>query len=229
LVLLHIVGPERLSLPQWWYPTRMSSNDRPLRALALVCTLTPSPAASSSELLARQLLDQLRERGVAGELIRVVDHDVRAGVQLDMGDGDAWPAIREQLVAADILVLATPTWMGQPSSVAQRVLERLDAELSETDDQGRLTTYGKVAVAAVVGNEDGAHHISAILFQGLNDVGFSLAANAVTYWNDEVHGQYRDYQDLPETPAGVASTTAKVAANAAHLARLLSAAEYPPT
>ncbi len=65
-------------------------------------------------------------------------HDVRPGVRLDMGDGDAWPGIRAQLKDADILVLATPTWMGQHSSIAQRVLERLDAELSETDDEGRL-------------------------------------------------------------------------------------------
>jgi hypothetical protein len=118
--------------------------------------------------------------------------------------------------------------MGQHSSIAQRVLERLDAELSETDDQGRLQTFGKVAVVAVVGNEDGAHHISAVLFQGLNDVGFSLAANAVTYWNDEVQGAARDFKDLPGTPEGVANTTSKVAANAAHLARLLMERQYPP-
>jgi multimeric flavodoxin WrbA len=131
-------------------------------------------------------------------------------------------------MAADILVLATPTWLGQHSSIAQRVLERLDAELSETDDEGRLRTFGKVAVAVVVGNEDGAHHVSAVLFQALNDVGFSLAANAVTYWNDEAKGQYRNFIDLDETPSGVTETNEKVAANAAHLARLLKTAPYPP-
>jgi hypothetical protein len=71
--------------------------------------------------------------------------------------------------------------MGQHSSVCQRVLERLDAELSETDDEGRLLTYGKVAIAVVVGNEDGAHKISADLFHALNDVGFTIAAQGVTY------------------------------------------------
>jgi multimeric flavodoxin WrbA len=202
--------------------------EKPLRAIALVCTLTPSPAASSSQLIAEQVLEELSSHGVDGTLVRVVDHDVKPGVQLDMGDGDAWPGIRGQIMAADIFVLATPTWMGQHSSIAQRVLERLDAELSEQDDEGRLRTFGKVAVAAVVGNEDGAHHISAILFQGLNDVGFSLAAQAVTYWNDEAMGEARNYQDLPKTPEGVASTTRTVAANAAHLARLLRGAPYPP-
>ncbi|HEY7007491.1 MAG TPA: NAD(P)H-dependent oxidoreductase [Jatrophihabitantaceae bacterium] len=206
----------------------MTASPRPdLRALALVCTLTPSPEESSSDLLAGQVLEQLAAHGVAGKVVRVVDHDVKPGVQLDMGDGDEWPRIRAELMDADILVLATPTWMGQHSSVAQRVLERLDAELSETDDEGRLQTYGKVAIAVVVGNEDGAHHVSAVLFQALNDVGFTLAANAVTYWNDEVKGQYRNYKDLDETPEGVTETNAKVAANAAHLARLLKSALYP--
>jgi multimeric flavodoxin WrbA len=205
----------------------MTATSPDLHALALVCTLTPSPAESSSDLIAHQLLDALAENGVGGSTIRVVDHDVRPGVQLDMGAGDEWPAIRSQIIAADILILSTPTWMGQPSSVAQRVLERLDAELSETDDQGRLRTFGKVAVAAVVGNEDGAHHISAILFQGLNDVGFSLAANAVTYWNDEAQGAARDFKDLDPVPAGVVRTTRTAAVNAAHLARLLKGSGYP--
>ena len=200
----------------------------PLKALALNCTLSPSPAQSSTELLTQQVLDALAEHHVTGAMVRVVDHDVRPGVELDMGDGDEWPGIREQLMASDILVLATPTWLGQHSSVCQRVLERLDAELSEKDDQGRLRTYGKVAVAVVVGNEDGAHHISAVLFQGLNDVGFTIPAGGVTYWNGEaMHGT--DYKDLHETPETVASTTKTLAANAAHLAQLLADAAYPPS
>ena len=200
----------------------------PLTALALNCTLSPSPADSSTQLLAQQVLDALAEHGVSGSMLRVVDHDVRAGVELDMGDGDAWPAIRQQVIDSDILVLATPTWVGQHSSVCQRVLERLDAELSEKDDEGRLQTYGKVAVAVVVGNEDGAHHISAILFQSLNDVGFTIPAGGVTYWNGEaMHGT--DYKDLDSTPDTVASTTRTLAANAAHLAGLLAGSPYPPS
>lgn len=201
--------------------------DNQLRAIALVCTLSPSPAPSSSQLLAEQVMEALSEHGVTGSVIRVVDHDVRPGVELDMGDGDAWPGIREQLMAADILVLATPTWMGQQSSVAQRVLERLDAELSEKDEQGRMLTLGKVAIAVIVGNEDGAHHISGVFFQALNDVGFTLAGQTTTYWNDAVGSDYRDYQDLEKTPDAVATTNRTVAAHAAHLARLLRQTPYP--
>ncbi|WP_309135262.1 NAD(P)H-dependent oxidoreductase [Cellulomonas sp.] len=198
-----------------------------LTALVLVGTLTPSPTPSSSELLGRQVLAALGEHGVTGEVVRVVDHDVRPGVQKDMGDGDAWPAIRQKMLAADILVVATPIWMGQPSSVTKRALERLDAELSEQDDEGRLLTYGKVAAVAVVGNEDGAHHVSAEVFQALNDVGFTIPAAAVTYWVGEAMGS-TDYQDLDETPETVTTTTRTLAANTAHLARLLKRQGYPP-
>jgi multimeric flavodoxin WrbA len=196
-----------------------------LRALALVCSLKPSPAPSSSEKLAREVLGALGEHGVTGEVVRVVDRDVKPGVEVDMGDGDEWPAIREQLMAADILVVATPTWVGHMSSVAQRVLERLDGELSETDDSGRPLVTGRVAVTAVVGNEDGAHKITADLMQALDDIGFTIPAQGGTYWNDEAMGG-RDYLDLDETPEAVASTTATLAANAAHLARLLKADPY---
>lgn len=197
-----------------------------LRALALVCTLRRSPSASSSELLARQVLDVLSEYDVTGEVVRVVDHDVRFGVSTDEGGGDEWPTIRQRMLNCDILLLATPIWMGQPSSVAKMVLERLDAELSETDGQGRMLTFGKVAALAVVGNEDGAHHVTAACLQALNDVGFTIPAAASTYWVGEAMGSV-DYQDLKSTPETTAQTTATLARNTAHLARLLREAEYP--
>jgi multimeric flavodoxin WrbA len=197
-----------------------------LRALALVCSLKASPAPSSSELMARQVLEQLEKHGVTGSVVRVVDHEVKPGTEVDMGEGDAWPAIREQMMAADILIVSSPTWVGHMSSVAQRVLERLDGELSETDDSGRPLVTGKVAVTAVVGNEDGAHKITADLMQGLNDIGFTIPAQGGTYWNDEAMGG-RNYLDLDETPEAVASTTATLAENAAHLARVLKANPYP--
>ncbi|GFE13343.1 hypothetical protein Sgleb_13900 [Streptomyces glebosus] len=145
-----------------------------------------------------------------------------------MGDGDTWPALREKDMEADIVLLSTPIWLGHPSSLCQRVLERLNADISETDDQGRQLTYGKVGLAAVVGNEDGAHKVSADLFQGLNDLGFSLAPGAVTYWVGEArHGT--DYQDLEQAPESVTSTTRTLAANAVHLSRLLNDNPYPPS
>ncbi|WP_300639301.1 flavodoxin family protein [Nocardioides sp.] len=202
-----------------------------IRALALVCTLNRSPEPSSSDKLARQVLTALEGHidpsQLEHEVVRVVDHDVRFGVSTDEGDGDEWPSIREKILASDIVLLATPIWMGQPSSVAKMVLERLDAEISETDDRGRPILFDKVAGVAVVGNEDGAHHVAAECFQALNDVGFSIPPNATTYWVGEAM-QGTDYQDLDETPEKTAGTTAVLAANLAHLARLLREMPYPP-
>ncbi len=197
-----------------------------LTALALVTTLKPSPEESSAELLGGELLDELAALGVTTSKVRVVNYDVRPGVLADMGDGDQWPTIRQQVLDADILVLATPTWMGHMTSVAQRVLERLDAELSEKDEKGRPTMFDKVAVAAIVGNEDGAHQITAELFQALNDIGFSIPTQGVTYWNGEAMGSV-DYKDLEETPEKVVSTTKSVALFAVHLATALKASPYP--
>ncbi|WP_314423293.1 NAD(P)H-dependent oxidoreductase [uncultured Microbacterium sp.] len=197
-----------------------------LTALAITCSLKPSPSESSSDLLGSQILDALADHGVTGSLVRAIDVDISPGVEADMGDGDEWPELRQRVLDADILVFVTPTWMGQHSSVAQRVLERLDAELSETDDQGRPTLFDKVAIAAVVGNEDGAHHIAAILFQGLNDVGYTIPAQGSVYWNGEAM-QTVDYKDLSKTPEKVAAATATAARNAAHLARSLKDTGYP--
>ncbi|MFB8191066.1 flavodoxin family protein [Microbacterium sp. NPDC055988] len=198
----------------------------PLTAVAVSCTLKPSPASSSSDLLATQLLDALAGHGITGDLVRAVDLSISPGVQKDMGDGDEWPSVRRRILDADILVFATPTWMGQHSSVAQRVLERLDAELGETDARGRPTLFDKVAIAGIVGNEDGAHHIAAILFQSLNDVGFTIPAQGSVYWNGEAM-HTTDYKDLDETPEKVAAAIGTAARNATHLARLLKAQEYP--
>ncbi|GEL23395.1 flavodoxin [Pseudonocardia sulfidoxydans NBRC 16205] len=198
-----------------------------LSVVALNCTLTPSPGESSTQKLLDEVLVSLATRTtIASDVVRLVDHDVKPGVEPDMGPGDEWPAIRDRIRAADVLLVATPTWLGHMSSVAQRMLERLDAELSETDDDGRPIMFGKVAVVAVVGNEDGAHKIVADMQQALNDVGFSLPAQGSVYWNGEAMSGV-DYKDLDEVPEAVSSATATLTANAAHLAALLGAQQYP--
>jgi multimeric flavodoxin WrbA len=198
-----------------------------LKAVVLNCTLKPSPAESSTDKLSDELLAELAALDVSGSVVRIIDHNVKFGVDFDMENGDGWPAIRKQVLDADILIVATPIWMGHMASVAQMVLERLDAELGETDDDGHFATYNKVAGVVVVGNEDGAHDASAGIFQGLNDVGYTIPANAVTYWNGEAMGSV-DYKDLNETPENTASATHMVAVNTAHLARALQAQPYPP-
>jgi multimeric flavodoxin WrbA len=197
-----------------------------LTVLALNCTLTPSPGESSTQRMIDEVLAALAEHDARGDTVRLVDHDIRPGVEADMGDGDAWPTLRRRVHEADVLLVATPTWLGHMSSEAQRMLERLDAELSETDDEGRPALFGKVAVVAVVGNEDGAHKIVADMVQALDDVGFTVPAQGSVYWNGEAMSG-TDYKDLDKTPEAVAATTRTLAANAAHLARVLRARPYP--
>lgn len=199
-----------------------------LKALALNCTLKPASAeeASSTDRLLGELLSELRQHGCEGEILRAVDYDIKPGVMNDMGPGDEWPALRQRILESDIFIIGSPVWLGQPSSVAKRVCERLDALLSESDDRNRLPSYGKVAVVAVVGNEDGAHHVSAELFQALNDVGFTIPANGMTYWVGEAMGS-TDYKDVGPTPKTVNRATRMAASAAAHLAALLKRDAYP--
>lgn len=205
----------------------MEDDQISLKALMFTCSLKPSPEESSAEKLAREIAAELASYSVTSTIIRAVDYDIKPGVNTDMGDGDAWPELRQQMLEADIIVMATPTWVGHMSSVAQRIVERLDAELAETDNEGRLLTFGKVAAVAVVGNEDGAHKITADLFQALNDVGFTIPAGGSAYWNGEAM-HHTDYLDLKETPEKVAESTKTLVANAVHLARTLKRTPYPP-
>lgn len=197
-----------------------------LQAIALNCTLKGGDAPSSTQKILEDSLAAFRSQGVSGEIVRVADLNILPGVTSDEGPGDDWPALRQRILDADILIMGTPIWLGQPSSIAKRVLERMDAFLSETDERQRMVSYGRVGVVAVVGNEDGAHHVSAELFQAMADVGFTIPASGVTYWVGEAM-QGVDYQDLDRPPDAVAGATEMMAINAAHLARLLKENAYP--
>lgn len=198
-----------------------------LTALALNATLKPSgKEPSSTDRMLSLIGEALAKQDVSMQTLRLADFDIKPGVTSDEGAGDAWPGIREKILTADILILGTPIWMGQPSSVVKRALERMDAFLEETDDAGRMVSYGRVAAVAVVGNEDGAHHVSAELFQALNDVGFTIPANAIAYWVGEAMGS-TNFVDLKTVPDVVTGAVDMLARNTIHLARLLKAEQYP--
>ncbi len=197
-------------------------------AIAINCTLKQSSGEPSStdkmiELIAGEFYNHDID---LAETIRIADYNVKPGVTSDEGAGDDWPDIRTRILAADILIFGTPIWLGQPSSIAQRVLERMDAFLGETDEAGRMPSFSKVAVAAIVGNEDGAHRVTADLFQALNDVGWTIPAAASCYWVGEAM-QSIDFKDLPEPPEKVVQSAQMLAANASHMSQLLLEHTYP--
>ena len=154
-----------------------------MKALILNCTLKASPAQSSTEALARVVMTELEKGGVETEIVRLVDLNIKPGIRTDEGEGDDWPRVHQKLLAADILIMATPTWMGQMSSICMRALERMDALFEETDDDGRPVAFGKVAGVVITGNEDGAHNIVATVCQGLIDMGFTIPGQSWTYWH----------------------------------------------
>jgi multimeric flavodoxin WrbA len=193
-----------------------------MRALIINCTLKPSPAPSNTEALARVVAAAMEKDGVTVEWVRAVDKNIKPGVESDMGDGDEWPPIRESILRSEILVIATPTWVGKPSSVAQRVIERLDAMISETDDTGRPLAYNKVAGVVNTGNEDGAHHVIGEVAGALGDIGFTIPGQAWTYWHLGP-GAGPDYLDDQRGHDWADKTGRAMAANLVTVARALAA------
>jgi multimeric flavodoxin WrbA len=197
-----------------------------LSVLALNCTLKKSPEKSSTERLLDELLAALKEHNATGEIVRVADLNIKPGVTSDEGQGDDWPALRKRILASNILIVGSPIWLGQPSSIAKRVLERMDAFLGERDELQRMPSYGIVGFGAVVGNEDGAHHVHAEVCQALCEVGFTIPSGGVTYWVGEAMGD-KDYIDVKSPPKALIEWTPMLASNAAHLASLLQKSNYP--
>jgi multimeric flavodoxin WrbA len=198
----------------------------PIHALILNCTLKRSPEPSSTEALGKVMVRALETHGATCEMLRVVDHNLLPGVSSDEGEGDDWPAMRERVLAAEILILATPTWFGQPSSVAKRVVERMDAMLSESSDDGLPVAFNRVAGFVVVGNEDGAHHVIAELAQAVIDIGYTVPGQAWTYWN-KGPGPGPTYIETDEGHDWSARTARTAAANLVAAAEALAAHPLP--
>lgn len=157
-----------------------------LRAVVINGTLKPSPERSHTEGLLQIPVDIFEANGVAVEVIRAVDHELPPGVQPDMTehgfDRDDWPGIYEKVAAADILVLGSPVWLGDTSSVATRVVERLYGNSGLLNDRGQWAYYGKAAGCIVTGNEDGAKHVAMKLLYSLQHLGYTIPPQADAAW-----------------------------------------------
>jgi multimeric flavodoxin WrbA len=197
-----------------------------MRALVVNGTLKRSPEPSNTDALTDVVVRALEEREVEVERLRAVDHDILPGVSTDEGPGDAWPAIHDRLLQCEILVVATPTWLGQPSSVTKRVLERMDAMISETDDDGRPVAYGRVAGVVVTGNEDGAHHVIGEVNGALVDIGYTVPGQNWTYWNMGP-GPGPSYTETDHKHDWSARTGRAMASNLSAVARALQAMPVP--
>lgn len=199
-----------------------------MRALIVNCTLKAGPEESNTAALAEVVADALEEREVEVERLRAVDLELKPGISSDEGEGDQWPGVRERVLDSEIFVLATPTWLGRPSSVAQRVLERMDAMLGETDDEERPVAYNRVAGVVVTGNEDGAHHVISEVSGALGDIGFTVPGQSWTYWN-RGPGPGESYLEVEAEDREWSHSTARAAAsNLVAVASALRERPVPP-
>lgn len=197
-----------------------------MRACVLNCSLKPSPADSNTQRLTDVVIAALTERGVDTTVHRLADMTLDHGVETHMSEADEWPVVHGDLVASEILIVATPTWVGRPSSIAQQALERLDAMISETDDAGVPLAFGKVAGVVVTGNEDGAHHVISEISGGLVDIGFTIPGQSWTYWN-RGPGPGPEYGDTDEGHDWSHETGRAMAGQLVTVARALQGVEWP--
>ena len=160
-----------------------------LSAVVVNCTLKRSPEASNTQALANRSIGVLTEQGVAVEVIRAIDHDIATGVQPDMTEvgweRDEWPAIFDKVMAADILVLLSPIWLGEKSSVCTQVIERLYGNSHLLNDAGQYAYYGRVGGCLITGNEDGAKHCAMNILYSLQHLGFTIPPQADSGWMGE--------------------------------------------
>lgn len=171
-----------------------------MKSLILNCTLKKTPVPSSTQALSKIVCNALHELDVESEIVRVVDMMIAPGASWYEGEGDAWPQLRQKILEAKILILASPTWLGRPSSVLQRVIERMDAFISETNAQGEPIIHHHVAGFIATGNEDGAKHVIGEMAAALIEIGFTVPGQSFTYYNNGV-ATGSDYIDSPNAKA----------------------------
>lgn len=199
-----------------------------LKAIFLNCTLKKSPEKSNTEAFIKQAEKIFHQLDTETEVVRVVDHKIHYGVTSNEKNGDEWPKILEKIKQADLMIIATPIWRGDRSSVAKIVAERLDGVMSEdTAVNGQYLTYNKVAGVMVDGNEDGAKKaISSICFD-LSEHGFTVPVNAMTYYVGKA-GPGPSYIEAKGDKHEFTNTMMLLMVhNMVHLAKILKANPYP--
>ncbi len=204
-----------------------SMNFQKLKAIYVNCTLKKSPAMSHTQGLMDLSINIMQKEGVKVDRLRFVDHDVATGVYPDMTEHgwekDEWPALFKQILEADILVVGTPIWLGEKSSMARKLIERLYSMSGEQNEKGQYLYYGKVGGCIITGNEDGVKHCAMGILYALQHIGYSIPPQADCGWIGEV-GPGPSYLDEnsggPENDFTNRNTTF-MTYNLLHLAKLL--------
>lgn len=199
-----------------------------LKVLFLNCTLSRNPIPSHTEGLIKVAQGIFEANGVTTKIIRPVDYVVPAGLGIDMSktpewDRDDWPQIQKEIDACDILIIGTSVWLGEKSSVCNRVLERMYGYTHDFNAKGQYRDYGKVGATLITGNEDGVKHCAMSILFSLSHIGYTVPPQADAGWMGEA-GPGPSYMDEgsggPENDFTNRNTTFLVW-NCLHLARML--------
>jgi multimeric flavodoxin WrbA len=199
-----------------------------LSVLFLNCTLSRSPIMSHTEGLMTIAKNIFEANGVNTEMLRPVDYDLAAGLGMNMADTpewerDEWPQIQAKVDACDILIIGTSVWLGEKSSVCNRVLERMYGYTHDFNDKGQYRDYGKVGATLITGNEDGVKHCAMNILFSLSHIGYTVPPQADAGWMGEA-GPGPSYMDPgsggPENDFTNRNTTFLVW-NCLHMARML--------
>lgn len=206
-----------------------------LRCIYINCTLKKSPEESHTATLIELSKRIMLKENVQVDYIRLVDHKVANGVYPDMKDhgwnNDEWPELFKKIINADILVIATPIWLGEKSSIAQKLIERLYAMSNQKNNKGQYVYYGKVGGTIITGNEDGIKHCAMGILYAMQHVGYSIPPQADCGWIGSIgpgpsYGDKKWKDDTLETPVGFDSdftnkNTTFMTYNLLHLASTL--------
>ena len=197
-----------------------------MKAVILIASLKSTDEKSNTEALAEKVQMIYKNEDIDSEIIRLADYNIAYGIAPDMGQGDEWPSILEKVKAADILLIGTPLWLGEKSSIATLAIERLYGSSSETNDKGQAIYYNKVGGVIVTGNEDGAKHAAASILYGLSHIGFVVPPNVDAYWVGDA-GPGPSYIDAGQQNDFTKKHVEMLAYNTIHLARILQKTPIP--
>ncbi|MCM3112657.1 flavodoxin family protein [Lederbergia lenta] len=157
-----------------------------MKALILNCTLKKSSEQSNTRALIDVVTNIFDEHKIESEILTMADYNIELGITNEaVNDQDEWPMIFEKVKQADILIIGTPIWLGEQSSVAVKTIERLYGGSSLTNEKGQYLYYNKVGGVVITGNEDGAKHAARSLLYSLSHIGFTIPPNVDTYWVGE--------------------------------------------
>lgn len=205
-----------------------------LRAVFINCTLKRSPTLSHTQGLMDRSIAIMEKVGISVETIRAVDHDIPPGVQPDMTehgfDADEWPSIHKKVMDAQILVLGSPIWLGEKSSVCTRIIERLYGNSGELNDRGQSSYYGRVGGCIITGNEDGIKHCAMNILYSLGHLGYTIPPQADAGWIGEAGPgpSYLDDDSNAQDNDFTNRNTTIMTWNLIHLARMLKDAGGVP-